>query len=96
MIQAWPTGLDGLPLPEIPLLVEGYATQWCAVVLTLDDHDLGRLLALWPKLANGFWFPAADGSGMLTLEPLAQPTSEPLGANWWRVRFDARVISDDG
>lgn len=90
MTMAWPTGIDGLPMPEVPWVAGGYETRAFAIVLTLDAADAKALATLWPRLASGFWLPAADG-GLITLEPTSPLDCVPLADAWQRVRFDVVV-----
>lgn len=93
MSVAWPSGIDGLPAPALAVRQAGYRTLFSAVVLTMTQGEYRQLMAAWPDLKNGFWFPGQDGS-IINVQPATEPFAVAMRDGWLRVSFD--VALDDG
>lgn len=97
MSLSWPDVACGLPVPELPMLPDGWRTRFFSAVLTVSDGQAEQLrrvsqglleteqIVLLPHLTGAPW----------PCRLLGAPELAGAPDGWWRARLEFEVIEPE-
>jgi hypothetical protein len=84
----WPTGVEGLPYPQVPAAPAGYATRLVVVAWLLKQAEADQL-ARFVKRAQRQWLRIVDADGAWRCaQPGLLRRSPQRGTGWTHVTLE--------
>ena len=91
MILFWPTGINGLPVPQLPEMADArWQCRFFATFVMIDRHDLCRLEQFLDDVRQGgmeLAVPASCGDWWVA-QPVGVLESRCVDGTWYRGRFE--------
>ena len=91
MTVFWPTGINGLPVPQLPETAEpDWHCRFFATFVVIDAHELCRLERFLDDARSGgleLALPATGGAWWL-VQPVGPLETTQVSGSWYRSRFE--------